>query len=448
MQVSLEKSQGLERRMKVQVPAERLARELDDRLKSLSKRAKVDGFRPGKVPFKVLKQRFGDQVRTDVVNDLLQTSYNEALAQQKLNPAGGPRIDLKDNKVPGEGDSLEYTAVFEVYPEVTLKGVGGIKVERPVAEVAASDIDAMVDNLRHQRAGWEAVERAAKDGDRVLIDFEGSVDGVPFPGGKGERVPVVLGEKRMLPDFEQGLEGIKAGESREFGVKFPDDYHAKELAGKQAKFKVSAHAVEGQVLPALDDEFCKSFGITEGGIEKLRSEVGENMKRELDDTIRRKLKDQALDALLKANTLDLPKSLVDDEIERLRHDALVRIGVRDAKKASELPRELFEEQATKRVSLGLLVGEIINQQKLSVDAKRVDERLQRMAGEYSTPAEAVRSFRANRDIMHQVETLVLEEQAVDWLLGQAAVTDKPTTFKDLMNLHGHDHDHDHDHHDH
>ncbi|HEX2667609.1 MAG TPA: trigger factor [Gammaproteobacteria bacterium] len=445
MQVSLEKSDGLERRMKVQVPAERVEREMEDRLKSLSKRAKVDGFRPGKVPFKVVKQRFGEQIRSEVVTDLLQSSFNEALAQQKLNPAGGPRIDSIDA---APGKDLKFTAVFEVYPEIKLKGVEGIKVERPVAEVAKEDIDAMVDNLRHQRATWEAVERAAKDGDRVLIDFEGSVDGVPFPGGKGERVPVVLGEKRMLPDFEQGLQGIKSGESREFGVKFPADYHAKELAGKQAQFKVSAHAVEGQVLPALDDAFCKAFGISEGGIEKLRTEVADNMKRELDETIRRKLKDQALEALLKANKLDLPKSLVDEEIERLRHDALVRIGVRDAKKASELPRELFEEQAVKRVSLGLLVGEVINQQRLTVDPKRVDERLQRMAGEYSTPAEAVRSFRANQDIMRQVETLVLEEQAVDWLLGQASVTDKPTTFKALMNLHEHDHDRDHDHHDH
>jgi len=443
MQVSLEKSAGLERRLKVQVPAERIERETEDRLKSLSKRAKVDGFRPGKVPLKVVKQRFGDQIRSEVVTDLLQSSYNEALAQQKLNPAGGPRIDSIDA---APGKDLQFTAVFEVYPEITLKGVEGIKVERPVAAVDAEDIDAMVDNLRHQRADWEAVERAAKDGDRVLIDFEGSVDGTPFPGGKGERVPVVLGEKRMLPDFEQGLEGIKPGESREFGVKFPDDYHAKELAGKAARFKVTSHSVEGQVLPALDDEFCKTFGIKEGGIEKLRSEVADNMRRELDDTIRRKLKDQALDALLKANTLELPKSLVDEEIERLRHDALVRIGVRDSKKASELPRELFEEQAGKRVSLGLLVGEIINQQKLSVDQKRVDERLERMAGEYSTPAEAVRSFRSNADIMRQVETLVLEEQAVDWLLGKASVTDKPTTFKALMNLHDHDHDHaGHDH---
>jgi trigger factor len=443
MQVSLEKSDGLERRMKVQVPAERVEREVEDRLKSLSKRAKIDGFRPGKVPFTVVKQRFGEQVRSEVVTDLLQSSFNEALAQQKLNPAGGPRID-SINSAPGK--DLEFTAMFEVYPEVKLKGLDGLKLERPVAEVTGEDIEAMVDNLRHQRAQWQAVSRAAAKGDRVQIDFEGSVDGTPFPGGKGEKVPVVLGENRMLPDFEKGLEGVKPGESREFDVRFPDDYHAKEMAGKQARFKVSAQAVEGQVLPVLDDEFARSFGIQEGGIEKLRSEVADNMRRELEDTVRGKLKTQALDALLAANKLDLPKALVDDEIERLRQDALVRIGVRDAKKASELPRELFEEQAVKRVSLGLLVGEIINQQRLTVDPKRLDERLERMAGEYSKPAEAVRSFRSNADIMRQVETLVLEEQAVDWLLEKAAVTDKPTTFKALMNLH--EHDHDHDHHDH
>ena len=440
MQVSLETTSGLERRMKVQVPAERVEREVEDRLKSLSKRAKIDGFRPGKVPFNVVKQRFGDQVRSEVVTDLLQSSFNEALAQKKLNPAGGPRIDSLSSE-PGKG--LEFTAMFEVYPEVKLKGLDGIKVERPVAEITGEDIDAMVNNLRHQRASWEGVSRAAGQGDRVLIDFEGSVDGVPFPGGKGERVPVVLGEKRMMPDFETGIEGIKAGESREFDVRFPDDYHATEMAGKLARFKVNAQSVEGQVLPVLDDTFAKSFGIQEGGVEKLRSEVADNMRRELEDTVRRKLKDQALDALLKANKLELPKALVDDEIERLRHDALVRIGVRDSKKASELPRELFEEQAVKRVSLGLLVGEIINQQKLSVDPKRVDERLEHMASEYSKSAEAVRSFRSNPDILRQVETLVLEEQAVDWLLEKAAVTDTPTTFKAIMNLHGHDHDHDH-----
>ena len=440
MQVSLETTGGLERRMKVQVPAERVEREVEEQLKSLTKKAKVDGFRPGKVPLKVLRERFGDQVRSDVVRDLMQSSFNEALAREKLNPAGGPRID-SINTAPGKG--LEFTAVFEIYPEVKLSGTQGIKVDRPVAEVTRDDVDTMLDNLRRQRAGWEQVSRAAADGDRTQIDFEGFLDGTPFPGSKGEKVPVVLGEKRMLPDFEQGLVGIKAGESREFDVNFPADYHAPEMAGKQAHFKVSAHTVEAQVLPELDEAFCKSFGVQEGGVDKLREEVSDNMRRELEDTVHRKLKDQALEALLKANALDLPKALVDEEIERLRQDALVRIGVRDPKKASELPRELFQEQAVKRVSLGLLVGEIITQQRLTVDPKRVDERLARMASEYSKPAEAVRSFRTNNDIMRQVETVVLEEQAVDWLLGQAAFTDKPTSFKELMNLHDHDHDHEH-----
>ena len=439
MQVSLETTSGLERRMKVQVPAERVEREVEAQLKSLTKKAKVDGFRPGKVPLKVLRERFGDQVRADVVRDLLQASFNEALSQEKLNPAGGPRLDAV-NAAPGK--DLEYTAVFEVYPEVRLVSMDGMKVERAVAEVTGEDVEAMLDNLRRQRATWEPVTRAASDGDRVNIDFEGFLDGTPFPGGKGDKVPVVLGEKRMLPDFEKGLVGIKAGESREFDVDFPADYHAAEMAGKKAHFKVTAHAVEGQVLPTLDDSFCKSFGIQEGGVDKLRQEVTDNMNRELEDTVRRKLKDQAMEALLKANKLDLPKALVDDEIERLRQDALVRIGVRDAKKAPELPRELFDEQAVRRVSLGLLIGQIITEQHLAVDPKRVDERLERMANEYSKPAEAVRSFRANGDIMRQVETVVLEEQAVDWLLGKLTVTEKPTTFKALMNFHDHEH-HDH-----
>lgn len=441
MQVSLETTSGLERRMKVQVPAERVEREVEAQLKSLTKNAKVDGFRPGKVPLKVLRERFGDQVRADVVRDLLQASFNEALSQEKLNPAGGPRLDAV-NTAPGK--DLEYTAVFEVYPEVKLASMDGVKVERAVAEITGEDVEAMLDNLRRQRATWETVSRAAGDGDRVNIDFEGFLDGTPFPGGKGDKVPVVLGEKRMLPDFEKGLVGIKTGESREFDVDFPADYHAAEIAGKKAHFRVTAHAVESQVLPALDDNFCESFGIQDGGVDKLRQEVTDNMNRELEDTVRRKLKDQAMEALLKANKLDLPKALVDEEIERLRQDALVRIGVRDAKKAPELPRELFEEQAVRRVSLGLLVGQIIMEQRLVVDSNRVDERLERMANEYSKPSEAVRSFRASGDIMRQVETVVLEEQAVDWLLGKLTVTEKPTTFKALMNFHDHDHEH-HDH---
>ena len=442
MQVSLESTGTLGRRIKVQVPAERIEREVEDRLKSLSKRAKINGFRPGKVPMQVVKQHFGAQVRSEVVTDLLQSSCNEALAHEKLNPAGGPRIDSV-NAPPGK--DLEFTASFEIYPEVKLKGLDGIKIERPTAEVTAADLDEMVDNLRRQRAAWEAADRAAAKGDRVQLDFEGKVDGQVFPGGSAEKVFVVLGDGRMLPDFEHGIVGIRAGESRSFDVHFPDDYHAKEMAGKTAQFSVTVHGVESQVLPALDDEFCKSFGVAEGGVEKLRAEVGDNMRREMGDTVRRRLKEQALTALLAANKLELPKTLVDDEIERLRQDALTRIGVRDTKKAPELPRDLFEEQAVRRVSLGLLVGEIINQQQIKADPKRVDERLERMASEYSKPAEALRSFRSNKPILQQVETLVLEEQAVDWLLERATVTDKPMSFKALMNLHDHGHGHDHDH---
>ncbi|HEX5458756.1 MAG TPA: trigger factor [Steroidobacteraceae bacterium] len=438
MQVSIEKTSGLERRMKVQVPAERVEREVEERLRSLGKRAKLNGFRPGKIPFDVVRKRFGEQVRSEVVTDLLQSSCNDAFVQEKLSPAGGPRIDSVNN---APGKDLEFTAVFEVYPEFKLQGLEGIKLERPVAEVQESDIDAMLENLRTQRADWETVEHAAARGDRVQVDFDGSIDGQPFAGGKAEQTLVEIGANRMLEDFENGIIGISAGEEREFDVHFPDDYQSSEVAGKTARFKVKAHRVEARKLPELDDEFCKSFGITEGGIAELRSEVSDNMRHEMADTIRRKLKDQVLDALLKANSLDLPGSMVDDEIERLKRDALARMGIRDEKKASELPRDLFEEQARRRVSLGLIVGEIINDQQLRVDERQVEQRLERMATDYSNPGEALRSLRSNASAMRQLESVVLEDQAVEWLIARAEVTDKPATFKELMHFDEHDHQH-------
>lgn len=436
MQVSIEKTSGLERRMKVQVPAERVEREVEERLRTLGKRVKLNGFRPGKIPFDVVKQRFGDQVRSEVVTDLLQSSCNDAFVQEKLSPAGGPRIDSVNN---APGMDLEFTAVFEVYPEFKLQGIEGIKIERPVADVQDSDIDAMVENLRNQRADWETVDRAAANGDRVQVDFDGTIDGQAFAGGKAEKTLVELGANRMLEDFENGLISISAGEEREFDVRFPDDYQAKEVAGKTARFNVKAHRVEGKKLPELDDAFCRSFGITEGGMAKLREEVSENMRREMADTIQRKLKDQVMDALLAANKPDLPATMVDEEIERLKHDALARMGIRDDRKASELPRDLFEEQARRRVSLGLIIGEIINRQQLRVDDKKVEERLERMASDYSNPGEALRSLRSNSQAMRQLESLVLEDQAVDWVVNQAVVTDKPTSFKELMHFNEHQH---------
>lgn len=438
MQVSIEKTNGLERRMKVQVPAERVEREVEERLRTLGKKVKLNGFRPGKIPYDVVKKRFGEQVRSEVVTDLLQSSCNDAFAQEKLSPAGGPRIDSV-NDAPGK--DLEFTAIFEVYPEFKVTGLDGLKLQRPVAEVQDSDVDAMVENLRTQRADWETVQRAAATGDRVQVDFDGSIDAQPFAGGKGDKALVELGANRMLEDFENGLIGITAGEEREFDVRFPDDYQAREVAGKTARFKVKAHRVEGRKLPDLDDDFCKSFGITEGGIAKLRAEVSDNMRREMADTIQRKLKEQVLEALLAANSLDLPISMVDEEIERLKHDALTRMGIRDEKKASELPRDLFEEQARRRVSLGLIIGEIINSQQLRVDEKQVEERMERMAADYSNPGEALRSLRSNATAMRQLESVVLEDQAVDWVIGRASVTDQPTSFKELMHFDEHQHQH-------
>jgi trigger factor len=441
MQVSIETTTGLERRMKVQVPAERVEHEVEQRLKSLGRSAKLNGFRPGKIPYDVVKKRFGTEVRQEVLGDLLRDTCNEAFLQEKLNPAGGPRIDTINNK---PGADLEYTATFEVYPDIKLSGTEGIQVHRPVAEISTTDIDAMVDNLRHQRATWETVGRGARKGDRVQLDFSGSVDGQGFPGGSADKVFVMQGENRMLEDFERGLDGIKADEQREFEVHFPADYHVKDVAGKTAHFKVHAHKVESQKLPEVDEAFCKSFGITQGGIEKLRAEVSDNMRREMAETVRQRMRDQVLDALLKANPLQLPKVLVDNEIENLRRDALERMGAKEGAKEAQLPPEAFQQQATRRVSLGLIVGEIINQQQLRVDAKQVQDRLERMAGDYSNPAEAMRSMRSNTAVMRQIETLVLEEQALDALLEKAAITDKPMTFDELMHFREHPHEHAHE----
>lgn len=442
MQVSIETTAGLERRMRVQVPAERVEREIEQRLRALGKRAKLNGFRPGKIPLDVVKKRFGGEVRQEVLGELLRDTCNEALAQEKINPAGGPRIDTVNNE---PGKDLEYTATFEIYPEIQLQGLEGIAVERPVAEISANDVDAMFENLRQQRARWESVQRAAQSGDRLQLDFEGQVDGASFPGSKSEKALVVLGDNRMLKDFESGLIGVQAGEARDFEVKFPEDYQVKQVAGKTTQFHVHAHRVETRVLPELDAEFCKSFGVDDGGLDKLRTEVTANMQREMADTVRSRMKEQVLNALLAANPVSLPKALLDEEIEHLRQDALARMGIKDTKKAVDLPGELFAEQAKKRVSLGLIVGEIITQRQLRVDNERVEQRMERMAEDYSNPSEALRSLRSNSAVRRQIEGLVLEDQAVDALLAKAAITDKSVSFKELMHFHDHDHSHDHDH---
>jgi trigger factor len=415
--------------MEVSVPRERIEQAIDERLKRVSRTAKLKGFRPGKVPLKVVKQQFGAQVRQEVLSDLMQSSFAEAVSQEKLNPAAGPRIEPLSV---GPDEDLRYRATFEVFPEIELQGVEGIAVVRPAAEVAEADVDAMVLNLREQRPRFEAVERECREGDRVTMDFEGLVDGAPFEGSKGENVAVLLGGGRMLKDFETGILGMKADERRQVSVPYPADYHNAALAGKAASFEVHVRKVEERRLPDLDDEFCREYGVLEGGIEQLRREVRDNMERELADNVRARLKQQLLDGLLKANPVEVPSGFVDAQVREMQIEAARRAGATDASQVP--PADSFVEPARRRVALGLLIRELIRTRGVQIDRERVESRLADIAATYPDPDAVIKAYRQNAEALRQVESLVLEDQAVDLLLEHAKVTERPATFKEVMNF--------------
>jgi trigger factor len=429
MQVSVETTGALERRIEVSVPRERIEQAIDERLKRVSRTAKLKGFRPGKVPFKVVKQQFGAQVRQEVLSDLMQSSFAEAVTQEKLNPAAGPRIEPLSV---GPDQDLKYRATFEVFPEIELQGVEGIAVARPAATVTEADVDAMVLNLREQRPRFDAVERESREGDRVTMDFEGQIDGAAFEGSKGDDVAVLLGGGRMLKDFETGITGMKADERKQIDVPYPADYHNAALAGKVAKFEVHVKKVEERKLPELDDEFCRDYGVLEGGVEQLRKEVRDNMERELEQNVRARLKQQLMDGLLAANPVDVPQSLVDAQVREMQIEAARRMGAREASQVP--PPEPFVEGARKRVALGLLIGELIKARGLKLDRERVDARLADLAASYPDPEQIIKAYRQNAEALRQVENLVLEDQVVDLLLEHAKVTNEPATFKDVMHF--------------
>ena len=429
MQVSVENTGKLERRMQVQVPAERVSKEIASRLKQLSRTARLNGFRPGKAPLTVIRQQFGPQVHREVIGELLQSSFSEAVTQQQLAPAGQPRIEPQSV---GEGQDLTYVATFEVFPEVVLQPVEGLEIDRVTAEVTESDIDAMIERLRKQQMQFGAVERAAASGDKVTVDFEGSIDGVAFPGGKGDGIPIVLGENRMLPQLEQGLIGAAAGDQKFIDVDFPADYRATELAGKRASFKVDVKTVEAPSLPALDEEFCKSFGVTEGGVPKLREDVAANMRRELEQTLRNRNKSAVMDKLYSTNPIDVPNALLENTIRDMQIEAMRRTGAKDVSQAP--PREPLIEPARRRVALGLLFNDIIRRENLVLDPARANARLDEMVGAYGDAAALKRAYQQNADAMRQVESLALEDQVVDWVLAHAKVRAQASTFKELMNF--------------
>jgi trigger factor len=429
MQISVESTGALERRMEVSVPKEQIEQAVDERLKRVSRTAKLKGFRPGKVPIKVIQQQFGAQVRQEVLSDLMQSSFAQAVSEQKLVPAAGPRIE-PITLAPGE--DLKYRATFEIYPEIQLKDVDGLAITRPVAEVTNADIEAMLQNLREQRPTFTEVDRESHEGDRVTMDFEGTIDGQPFEGSKGDGVAVILGAGRMLKDFEDGITGTRAGEHKELAVRYPDDYHNKALAGKTANFSVQVKKVEDKQLPPLDDAFCREYGVTEGGMEQLLSEVADNMRRELRDNIRARLKQQLLDRLLEANPVEVPRALVENQVREMQMDAARRFGAKDA---SQLPPpDVFVEPARRRVALGLLIGELIRSRGLQLDRERVEARLAELAATYPDPDAIMQAYRQNPDALRGVESMVIEEQVVDHLLEKAKVTDQPSSFKELMNF--------------
>lgn len=427
MQISVESTSTLERRMTVGVPVERIESEVNKRLQQTAKRAKVPGFRPGKVPMSVIRQRYEGSARQEALGELIQATFYEAVVQQKLNPAGSPAVEPK---VFEKGKDLEYVATFEVFPEFKVADFDAIEVERLQADVSETDLDNMLEILRKQNTRFEAAERAAENGDQLNIDFIGKVDGVAFAGGAAKGSLLVLGSGRMIPGFEDALVGVVKGEERVISPTFPADYQNLDLAGKTVEFTVTVNSVEAPTLPELNAEFFALFGVQEGTLEDFRAEVRKNMQRELRQAVKSKVKNQVMDGLLSSNPIEVPKSLVTSEIDRLRVQAVQQFGGNI--NPEQLPAEMFEEQAKRRVILGLVVAEVVKQNELKPDDARVRSLIEEMSSAYQEPEQVIAWYYKNDQQMNEVRSVVLEEQVVDTVLQKAKVTDKTVTYEEAI----------------
>jgi trigger factor len=416
--------------MTVAVPADQVEKEVSSRLKRLSKQVKMAGFRPGKVPMKIVEAQYGGKVLQDVAGELIQSSFGEALGKEGLRPAGGPKIEPKSID---RGADLEYVATFEVYPEVKKLDLEGVSIERPTAQVGDEDIDRTLETMQIQRVQWNRVERAAKEGDRAQIDFTGSLDGENFEGGSAQDYQVVLGSETLLADFEKQLEGLKAGDEKTIDVPFPDDYRNSQLAGKTARFEVTVKGVEESELPPIDEDFAKGFGIESGKVEDLRAAIRENLERELEDRIRTTVRDRVMQALLDANPIEVPKALQDQEIDRLmesQRQTLVQHGA--SPDLAPTDREIYQEQAYRRVALGLILAEVANAHGIKPDAERVRAAVERLAQNYEDPQAFVRWHYADSKRLAEVQAVVLEELVVEKLLEKADIKETPVEFAELM----------------
>lgn len=430
MQVSVETTEGLQRKMTIALPAEDIDSAVSERLRSLSKTTRMNGFRPGKVPFNVLKKRFEPQVRSEVLGSLINQSFYEAVQQEKLRPAGQP--DIVPENAEDEGtDGFSYIATFEVYPEFEPVYNDQIKVVKPVVDIQDSDVDDMIDSLIKQRTDYKPVERAAANDDQIVIDFTGRIDGEEFEGGKAEKAPLVLGSGAMIDGFETQLIGLSAGDAKTIQVTFPEEYQAEHLAGKQAEFDINVHEVKESFVPELNEELVKSFGIEDGTVESLKADITKNMERELKQRVDNEIKTQIMDGLVELNPINVPTALVKEEIDRQREQMMQQMpGDTDA---SFLSDELFSEQAERRVRLGLVVGEIVQKSEIKADAAAVRKQVETMANSYQDPQQVIDYYYSNPDMLKNVEGLVLEEAVTTKVLEASSVTDEKKSFQDMMN---------------
>ena len=432
MQANLENLSTLERRLSVTLPAAEIASEVESRLKHLTRTVRMPGFRPGKAPLKVIAQQYGTQVRQEVLGDAMQKSFGEAVRQQNLKVAGMPRFDAKPLT---EGSvEFQYSAVFEIYPDVVVGSVADATINRPVLEVGEADVERTLEIMRKQRARFEPAGRPAQDGDQLTIDYRGTIGGEEFAGGSGKDQTVQLGGGRLLLDFESNLAGMSEGGTKTFELRFPDDYHGKEVAGKTARFEVVVKRVAGPRLPGLDADFARSLGVEDGDLAKMRVEIRANLEREVKARLKGRVKDQVMQALLDATKIETPRALVQAEAQRLQLAAHEDFAARGIKVTDNmpLPYGFFEKQAQRRVNLGLILGEVVKMHDLHARPEQVREHVEEQAQSYESPQEVVKWFYASPDRLRDIESLVMEENIVAWALGVAKVRDEAMNFEELM----------------
>ncbi len=421
---------GLERRLTIALPSEHFEDQITSRLEDARSQVRIPGFRPGKVPLKEVRRRYGNAVRAEVAGELMQSSFVEAIQQEDLSPAGSPNLEVVKMD---PGIDFEFTATFEVFPAITLTALSEVSVRQPSAEITDEDLETMIDRLQEQRTTFETVERACEEGDQVNVDFSGKLDGELFDGGTGEGVDFVVGAGQMIEDFDQGVRGLSAGEETSFEATFPEDYQADNLKGQTVTFEVTVNEVKEAARPELDDEFFEAFGVSEGGEEAFRTEVRSNMERELGSAKKNQIKQQVMDELSRIHEFQIPGAMVQREIQVLKDQMLSQFQMPAQAKAPDLPDELFHDQAEKRVKIGLVVNEIITSESLEADAERVEERLNEMAAPYGEPEQVINWYRSNPEQMQSIEMGVLEDQVVDLIMSKAAVEDVSLSYEEVLN---------------